>query len=488
MQIPMRSRDSGGGQEKALISVRTFLLGAGILVFLLAASGILGRVLPSGQFEYRVEADGSRYVIPGTYREVPRPDYPAWRWFTAPVESLWGPDAALVLQLSVLFFMIAGAMKLLNHAGVLTEIVTRVGIRFGDRRFRLVAAMVLFCMAIGALVGIFEESLLILPVALALARRFRWDPVTGIAISFMATGFGFSAAITNPWSIGVAQRVVGLPAYSGSWLRILFFLAVYAVTVTYLLLAIRRKERRTPHPTPYMEGEEYDWSTRMSSDPRMTRAVRWFAASMLIMVAIPLALTFIPPVAGLSLPIMTLLYVVAGFGTALRSGLAGGRSVRLFLRGGAEALPGVVLVLIAVGVKTVMMNSEVLDTILYRAAEAMEGRSGVASLYLAFGLIVLLEFFMSSASGKAVLVMPLTVPLVQLVGGGLTLQSLVLAFQIGDGFTNVLFPTSPVLLIALGMASVGYPRWLRFILPLQGLILLLSFGFMALAVLVGYGP
>jgi uncharacterized ion transporter superfamily protein YfcC len=146
--------------------------------------------------------------------------------------------------------------------------------------------------------------------------------------------------------------------------------------------------------------------------------------------------------------------------------------------------PGILLVLMAAAVKQIMQQSRILDTLLHFAAENLGGAGKVSGALMMYALVLFLNFFISSGSAKAFLVMPIVVPLTDLVGIGR--QTAVLAFMFGDGYSNILYPTNAMLLICLAMTGIPYTTWLKKILPLQLLLFIISVGFIALAALSGY--
>jgi uncharacterized ion transporter superfamily protein YfcC len=195
------------------------------------------------------------------------------------------------------------------------------------------------------------------------------------------------------------------------------------------------------------------------------------------------------PVIGLSdlsLPAIALGFVVLALVTALRRGRSLGFCARVFVQGMGGVAPGLVLILLAMGIKHVIAESRIMDTLLFRTAGLLEGQGPLTSAGAMYLVVFFLQFFIPSATAKAFLVMPLLTPLGDLVG--VTRQTVVLAFNFGDGFSHLLYPTNPLLLIALGLGGVGLGKWLKWTIGLQILLFLLTFGFLMLAALFRYGP
>lgn len=476
----------------AQISRKAFFQSAGILFGMMILAGILTRIIPPGQYTRLLS--GERLVIdPGSFRYLSRPEFPIWRWFTAPVEVLWGEDSLLVLVISAFILLIGGAFAVLEKTDILRTGLGWIVRRFDGRRYLLLAVISLFFMVLGAFLGIFEEIIPLVPLALALAHYLGWDPLIGLGMSILAANLGFSAAITNPFTIGVAQELAGLPLFSGTWLRIPIFLTTYGVLLFFLLRYAKRIDRDPQHslvqdqeipsgpPDWKLAGEEGG-----SLGRRMRRAAAWFLGSLVLILAVLVAAPFSPVLADLALPAVGLFFLIGGLGAGLLSPTPTGEVFSALREGIQGMAPAILLILMAVSVKHIVVQGKILDTILQAAAEPLTRAGPWGSALLIYFIALVIEFFISSGSAKAFLIMPILLPLADLVG--VTRQVAVTAYTFGDGFSNTIYPTSPVLLIALGLSVVSYPRWLRWTLPLWGMMLLVTILYLSLAVAVGYGP
>jgi uncharacterized ion transporter superfamily protein YfcC len=194
----------------------------------------------------------------------------------------------------------------------------------------------------------------------------------------------------------------------------------------------------------------------------------------------------IPGLSNLAFPVMTLLFLAGGIGGGRFAGFGGRAIARSFGRGALNILPGIVLVLMAYSVKHIITTGLIMDTILYGAAELIRRSPPMAAAFLIYAVTLVMNFFIGSASAKAFLMMPLLTPLADLVG--ITRQTAVLAFDFGDGFSNMIFPTNALLLIALSFSVVGYTKWMAWTWKLQIVILLITSAFLAFAVRIRFGP
>lgn len=466
------------------ISQKAFMTSFFVLLALMVGAGLLAANLPSGSYDRAQGAFGLQ-VIPGTYHAVDKPNYPFWRWFTAPVEVLASEDGLQAIVIIAFIMIVGGAFAILDKASVLKEAVALIAKRFASRRYLLLAAITFFFMGIGALLGIFEETIPLVPVAIALAQSFGWDIFVGLGMSILATGFGFSAAIANPFSIGTAQRLSGIPLFSGAGFRVAVFLCVFILFYAWLAAMAKRSENRGAAlrvASPEAVAQARDSAPKGSPHP--ARGAAFFGVSILALVAVILAVSLTRVLADYSMPIIALIFLVAGFGSGLVAGMSPKDCLKAFGSGVAGILPGVVLILMAMAVKHIIVSGGIMDTILAGASAVIGGASGYGAAALIYLFTLGMNFFIGSATAKAFLLMPLLTPLADLAG--ISRQVAVQAFAFGDGFSNMIYPTNAVLLIALGVAGVSWPAWFKRTWILQLGVLALTMGLLMAAVAIGY--
>ena len=155
-----------------------------------------------------------------------------------------------------------------------------------------------------------------------------------------------------------------------------------------------------------------------------------------------------------------------------------------FLKGAAAMLPAVLMIAIASSVKLVMVESNIIDTVMNAVMGILEGKGKLATVLLIYALILFLQLFIGSASAKIVLVMPIVMPIAQALG--LSPAMIILTYCIADGFTDVIMPTNPVLLIGLSMAGVSYWQWVKWTWKLQLLVFAQTVLILLFGVAIGY--
>jgi uncharacterized ion transporter superfamily protein YfcC len=488
--------NSLGNESSIKIGKKAFLLSAGIILILMIASGALCLILPAGAYD-RVAEEGRTLVVNGSYRELPRPDSPVWRWFTAPIEVLFGPDNLTPIVLLFFITAVGGSIAVLEQAGVMEGLVNFLVARFSKKKYLLIALLIFFFMALSSFVGIYEGMvpmiIFIIPIALSLG----WDSLTGLGMSLLPLAFGFAAAVTNPFTIAVAQKIADLPLFSGSLLRIVFFLTVYGLLTFFVIRHAKKVEADPAKSLCFKEDEVLRQTMRNrvreqkgGGDEKITgrqwKALVWFVSCIALAMLLVISTARIPGLSNLAFPVMTLLFLAGGIGGGRFAGFGGRTIARSFGKGALNILPGIGLVLMAYSVKHIITTGLIMDTILYGAAELIRQAPPMAAAFLIYAVTLGMNFFIGSASAKAFLMMPLLTPLADLVG--ITRQTAVLAFDFGDGFSNMIFPTNALLLIALSFSVVGYTKWMAWTWKLQIAILAITSAFLAFAVRIGFGP
>jgi len=488
------------------IGKRTFISTALMLLCVMVFAFILTQIIPAGEYQ-RVITDGREVVVAGSYVQTDNIRMPFWRLFTAPFEVFTGPDAATAVMIILSIMLIGGVFLILDKCGLLQYSMRLVIRRFEKRKYLLLAAVTLFCMLLGAGMGVFEETVILAPIAVALAISLGWDALVGAGMSLLAIGFGFTAGVFNPFTIGVAQRLAGLPMFSGLWLRLIVFAVLYILLLTFLILYARRIEKDPTRSLLYgmkaskvfnYEEDSKSWEDTSSAEAEMPtvedykqleagkyrKALRFFGLSLLVIALYVTAGVFLPVLTDFIMPVIALVITAGGIGAGFLSGHT--RVLRDFGKGLVSFLPSVILLMMALSVKHIFVSGGIMDTLLQYAYNIVIESGPLSSLLIVFVFVLCLEFFIGGASAKAFLIIPLLAPLAELVG--LTRQNIVLAFSFGDGFANVIYPTNAILLIVLGIIGVPYLTWFKWTWKLQVLLIFISVGFLVFAHSIGYGP
>ena len=502
------------------IGKKTFISTIAVLVCVMVFSFILTQVVPMGSYERAME-EGREVIVPGSYVAEEGARLPVWHLFAAPVEVFLGPDAVTGIMIIVFIMLIGGVFLILEKCGLLKYALNIVIRRFAKNKYTLLAIVTLFGMALGSGLGLFEETIILAPITVALAISLGWDALVGIGMSVLAVGFGFSASTFNPFTTGVSQQLAGLPLFSGLWLRALVFAAVYALLLAFLTGYAKRIEQNPERSllrglAPAGADAGGDGIDRNSAavddagidrsgvgagdgnggdsersevdataDPKKAKkALAFFGAGLILIVAYIAVGVFIPTLTSYTMPVMALLITIGGLGAGFISGAPG--VLRNFGKGMVTFLPAVVLIALAMSTKQIIVSGGIMDTLMQYAYNTVVQANPLSSLLLIYLFVLAFNFFIPGAAAKAFLLIPLLSPLAELIG--LTRQSIVLAFTFGDGFSNMVFPTNPVLLITLGIVGVPYTTWFRWTWKLQAVLIAVCAFFLFVAFTAGYGP
>ena len=466
--------------KKAFISVVFILFG------LMVIATILTLIIPAGAYL----RDDAGLVIPNSFGFLPNQSFMIWRLFTAPIEVFGSSDAINIIMIGLFLVILGGTFALMDKTGAIHVIIKRLILKFKDNRFMLLRVVVLFFMAFGAFFGIFEESLAVLPILILLSLSLGWDTMLGLGMSLLAAGFGFASAVTNPFSIGIASSLAEVSLLSGILYRLLIFIVMYGL-LQYVLVSYAKKIEASPQSSYTYEADlkktkTFDLEMNLPFSNEQT-IFKSFTLLFIVLFLGIISTGLLELMFGLSIPaipLMALIFLIGG----LSAGYVVSKDLKFTLKtfgsGLLSVLPAVLLIILAVSVKFIITEGNIMDTILYYLSESLKDRSPYMAILFIYGLVLVIQFFIGSASAKAFLIMPLLIPLVSLIG--LTKEIAILAFVFGDGYTNVIFPTNAVLLIGLSMASVKYSTWIKFTIKLQAITLVLTILFLWLAIFIGY--
>ncbi|MBQ6899189.1 MAG: YfcC family protein [Clostridia bacterium] len=477
--------------KKTIISITAILL----VVYILA--GALTRILPRGEYNTFPDAETGKPAITEESEYQPLGDYtmPVWKIIAAPVMVFADEetrDTGFTGILIIVFIVLmGGTFLLLDRCGVLKYLVALVVKKFSRRKYLLMAVLTLFFMSLASTAGILEESVTLVPIAVAISLALGWDSLVGLGMSLVSVAFGFTAATFNPFNVMTVQKLAGdVEIFSGLWLRLIVFALVYAGLYVFLFIYARRIEKNPEKSLSYESDkalrEKYTVSDidTMLADRNAGMAARAFGIC-LALAFVCIVTDFVIKAGGvISMGGIGVFFVAGGISAALITGVRGRRLLSGFGEGIKTVAPAIPLIVIVISVAYILNTGKIMHTILHYIHGVIEGMNPFGAILLIFVFIALLEFFIGSGTAKAFLVMPLVMPLSHLIG--LSTNSVVLSFCLADGFTNLLYPTSGIMIIAIGLVGVSYAKWLKFSWPLFVIEGIISVAVMMLAVLVNY--
>ncbi len=457
------------------ISVKSFITAIVVVLVLMILTYGLTFVIPGGEYARLPDANGNMIIDSSSEFTYVEGGMPFWKWLLSPILVLGADGGGMMIAIIVFLLVIGGIFTSLEKCGLMKYMLQKIVKRFANARYKLMAILSFFFMAMGALIGSFEECVPMVPIVVALATNLGWDAVTGMGMSLLAVGCGFASGVCNPFTVGVAQSLANLPMFSGMWLRLLSFVLIYALLLAFLTHHAKKIDKFNGLSSLQQDFIE---------NKKMDSALKWFGGIVGAGILIVLSSGFITALQDYTMIIVAVMFLVAGITATLLSGMKGKELCSGFLKGVVSILPAVFLIMMAGSIKYTLTEAHILDTILHLAVSMVNDLPKWAVILFIYLLVLVMNFFISSGSAKAFLLMPLIVPLAQMFG--ISPQLCVVAFAFGDGFSNVFYPTNAALLISLGLADISYGKWVKYSWKFQMLNLLLTSGLLLLGLTVGY--
>ena len=436
----------------------TFVIVFGLIVL----AAILTWVVPAGEYTRQV-VDGREVVLNDSFHRVDAAPQ-TWQIFSALFNGF--VDKADII---VFILMVGGAFWILNNSHAI-DVGVMAFLRRVQRlsRYKLVSklgvnniiitlVMLLFSL-FGAVFGMSEETIAFVVVFIPLAIQMGYDSIVGVCMCYVAAHVGFAGAMLNPFTVGIAQGIAGIPLFSGLEYRLFCWVVLTVIGIAFVLWYAARVKAK-PDRSPVHKLDDY-WRERASSTEQSTLTVRH------ILILILLLLTIVALVVGVLawdwyIAEISALFLAMGILAGIIDRQTADDIAKLFLAGCKDILSAALVVGLASGIIFILRDGRIMDTLLYGLSRSLAHTGEVASLGVMYVFQTMLNIVMPSGSAKAALTMPIMTQFADLIG--VSRQTTVLAFQFGDGFTNMLTPTSGVLIGVLGIARIPYGTWLKWV-------------------------
>ncbi|NIC05678.1 YfcC family protein [Billgrantia bachuensis] len=440
-----------------------------VLIFLiLLATYALTFVVPAGEYE-RVEQDGRTRVVPESFTYLPDVDaISPFDIFVAVPRGL--NEASLYL---FIVFIAGGLFHILQRTGALENAigvaVNRVGV---ERRNIIITAGTFIYGFFGVAVG-FENNIALVPIAVLIASAIGCSSLVGTTMAVGGIGIGFALSPINPYTVGVAQGIAELPTFSGAWLRALLVVSSLALLSFYICKWVVKMDFEEPDNAKAMTKslDEY----QLTKQNKMTLAV-FILGLAAMLVGVFTQGWYINEIAGMFLLIAIVIGIV--------NGLSANEIVRQMMEGASKVTAGALVIGLAASIQVILNQAQIIDTIVHGLSGLIQGIPGAMSAIMASVVQGAINLFVPSGSGQALVTMPILIPVADLVG--MSRQLMITAFQVGDGLTNLIVPTSGGTLAMLALGRVSYVKWLKAILPFMALVYILAWVGLVIGHYVGY--
>ncbi len=440
-----------------------------IIFSLIVLVAVFTWIIPAGEFEKNV-VNGKEVIVPDSYHSVESNPQGAYDVLTAPIKGI--VKASLIIGFVLI---VGGAFSVFQKTGAITAGISAVVKAHENHKsvriFLIPIFMTLFSLG-GAIFGMSEEVIPFILIFVPMALMLGYDSITGVAIPFVGAGVGFAGAFLNPFTVGIAQGIAGLPLFSGMPYRILIWITV-TTTAVFFVMRYASKIKANPELSPVYESDKQKHSVLdrdkidsfESLDLSHKLVLLTFLIGLLILVIGVLEYGwYIEEISGL--------FLAMGIAVGVLGRLKTKEITEAFVNGAKDLVATALIIGLARAILVIAEDGKIIGTVLFYLSEPVKDFHPVISSQVMFAVQTAINFFVPSGSGQAALTMPIMAPLSDLVG--VSRQTAVLAFQLGDGFTNLIIPTSAVTMGILTLAKIPWPVWAKWILPLQLILFLLG--------------
>lgn len=453
-----------------------------VLLFgIMALMALLTWVVPAGEFE-RVMIDGRTVVVPGSYQIIESNPQGLFDLLKALPNGF-----AEVQNIAFFLFLTGGSFALINETGMIEGVIGKI-VRLLQGKEAIVIPVVMLMLAIGgATIGLAEETIVFVALGVALARALGYDAMVGTAMIALGAAIGFYAGFMNPFSVGVAQEIAELPLFSGVGLRLVLFFSLWIVTSWYIIRYAKKVKRNPENSLVYeLEKEERANGAHEDITEKTADFTKRHALISAVFVGGFLLIAFGVFQYGWFITEIGAVFFAMGLLSALISGMNPNQIAESFVKGAQEMVFAALIVGLARGILVVMENGLILDTLVYALTNLIGQLPDALAVIGMYLTQIVINFFIPSGSGQAAATMPVMIPLADSLG--ITRQTAVLAYQMGDGFLDSIIPTSGVLMAQLSLAKISYGKWAKFLMPLIIIWLLIGMAFLLFANWMNYGP
>ncbi len=497
-----------------------------IIFSLIVFAALLTHVLPGGEYSRNlVNVNGvEREVVDNQSFHFIESEPQSWQIFSAFFDGFLNTSNIIVLILMIggAFWIIndsraidIGIYSFLNKSHKLEKY--KLFKKLGIDNIILLSTMLIFS-TFGAVFGMSEETIAFTIIFVPLAVSMGYDSIVGVSLCFVAAALGFAGAMLNPFTVGIAQGLSDIPLFSGIEYRLFSWIVINAAGFTYILI-YANKVKKNPQSSVVYENDSY-WRKNVSADLFETKKIKpgraWIVFALTTLVLVLYCIDRLSTTLKIgnsiftlpALPVLTGLFILTSFLSLRKSvhyfiinmllftvgflitgvmgygwyileiatifmalGLISGVALRksaneitkLFLDGAKDILPAAMVVGLAGGIIVILKDGHILDTILFYVSEGLSDFGKVGTIIAMYFIQTTLNIFIPSGSGQAALTMPIMSQFADIAG--ISRQAVVCAFQFGDGFTNMITPTSGILIGVLGIAKIPYDKWFKWAAP-----------------------
>lgn len=455
-----------------------------MIFYILLLASLLTLIVPAGSFE-REEIDGATRVVPGSFAYTESDgvfslgsviDFFFSIFVAIPRGLLDAAPYLFIVFVAGGLFHVMTKSRAMEHA--IGTMVKHVGL---ERRGLIIWLGTYLYGLFGIAVG-FENNIALVPVAMIISATIGYGNVVGVCMAVGGIGIGFALSPINPYTVGVSQQIAELPLFSGALFRLILCLASLSLLALYITAFVVKRKDAQP------DAVEEDGLSMDISDYHMRKRDKIIIGAFALGIVVIAVCSYLSGTGALGrswyINEIAAVFLIISIVAAVASGMSANDYVANMVEGASKVTGGALVIGLAASIKIMLDDGGIIDTIIYglnATAQAVPLQLLAPVMSVIQGII---NFFVPSGSGQALVTMPILVPLADLTG--MSRQLMIMAFQVGDGLTNLIVPTSGGTLAMLALGGVSYPQWMKVIMPFMLFVYLLCFVFLIIGHYIGY--
>ena len=451
-----------------------------VLFLMMALALIATWIVPSGTYERVVLEGTTRSIVdPASFQYIDKDYLTPFRLFTAVTE---GMNGAALVAFSIL--IIGGSWQVIHKTGAISNGINSIAGRLKGKEVWIFPLLMAVFAAIAAIIGGAELMIVYLPAIMPLALALGFDTMTATGCVIVGGYTAFAVSVTNPFTVGIGDQIAGLEMYSGAWYRIILEVVFFIVGAAYVMRYAKKVRKNPQSSLVYEESREFAKS--VDEEPAGAAAAAGSKSQLIgiVLVALLLIMVFGVVKWGWYLQEINGIFLFAAFLSAIIGRLSLDEVCEALTAGAKSVVVAAIVCGLSRGIMSILEAGMIIDVIIHGLAGIVGAMPKTIAVIGIFIAQTLFNFLVNSGSGQFLITMPILSPLGDIAG--LSQQVIILASQMGDGFTNMLFPTSGVLMACLGFAKIPFGKWLRFILPYMGIVTVMSCAALIIAQSINY--
>lgn len=427
------------------------LNGIVVLFLLLVFVALLTYIIPAGEYN-RIEVGGRTLVDGSSFKYLESRPITIFEFFKSIPKGLQAATS-----LTIMISLIGGSIRLIESTSSIRNFIFKIKDKIGEERSYLILIIIsLFFGLLGTFPGMLEAVIPFAPLCIGISLALGYDSIVGISISLVPIVIGWASGVTNPWTTGIGQSIAELPMFSGISYRFVCFLVFFAFTILYTLFYANNVIKNSEKSIIKMRNKENFINIEESVEYtfKNTLVLITFTATILIIVYGALYLRF-------DMIAMSAVYIIGAIIAGILYGYSPNKISEELISGGKDMFIAAFAIGMARGISVIMTDARIIDTVVHYVVSILQGKSAYFNALSMFLIQTVINFFIPSGSGQAVITLPILIPVADLIG--LNRQITILAFQFGDGLSNLIYPTVGALIAVLSYSKITFLEWFKYI-------------------------